>query len=215
MPFGKRTKGVAIGGFATALAAAVVLSGCAAPVVEPSDDDQHASDHADEHDHQHNLSPPDQDPAAQPDRPTPSQLRIPDVDVTSDLIHLGLQSDGSAEVPEDFDQASWYEPGGRPGDGRPTVLLGHVDSTDGPAIFADIHRLSPGDLIEVVDSDGEIAQYETDNIEVHPRHDFPTFEVFGNAREDVLRLATCTGDFDPEENSYTDNLIVFASRVDS
>lgn len=213
MRFGKRTARMAVGSSSAALLAAIAFSGCADPVVDQSEDDHHTADHA--HDHQHNLTPPDQEPATQPERPTPSQLLIPEVDVASELLHLGLRSDGSAEVPEDFDQASWYEPGGRPGDGRPTVVLGHVDSTDGPAIFADIHRLEPGDQIEIIDSEGEIALYETDDIQVHPRDDFPTFEVFGNAREDVLRLVTCTGDFDLEEDSYSDNLIVFASRIDS
>lgn len=214
MLIARQRPNVAAVGCAVLVAAGIALAGCAAPVEAPAEDNHEAADHHDEHGN-HNLSPPDQEPAEQPEGPTPSEVRIPDIEVTSELLHLGLQEDGSAEVPEDYDLASWYESGGSPGDGRPTVLLGHVDSTDGPAIFADVHHLSEGDQIEVVDSDGEVALYETDDIQVHPRDDFPTFEVFGNAREDVLRLVTCTGDFDPDDGSYTDNLIVFASRVDS
>lgn len=148
-----------------------------------------------------------------PDTGTPTAVRVPAIGADSDLLHLGLEDDGTASVPEDFDVASWYAEGGRPGAGPPTVLLGHVDSTDGPAVFARLDELEPGDPVEVDTADGPTAEYEVTAAEAYPKDGFPTFEVFGAVEGDALRLVTCSGDFDPDEGSYSDNFVVFAERA--
>lgn len=165
-------------------------------------------------DHSRHSLPSAQDQEANPASrgAKPTRVRIPEVDVDSTLVDLGVRADGTAKVPEDPDLASWYQEGGRPGDRLPTVLLGHVDSTDGPAVFARIHELNDGDRIEVSDEDGSLYTYEVVDVQVHPYDAFPTFEVFGNAGEGVLRLVTCTGVFDPA-GGYEENLIVYADLV--
>ena len=52
----------------------------------------------------------------------PRAVAIPALGVTSDLVHLGLRPDGTAEVPADYDVAGWYREGGRPGGLGPTVV---------------------------------------------------------------------------------------------
>lgn len=94
-------------------------------------------------------------------------------------------------------------------------MLGHVDSVDGPAVFARLHELDAGALIETETERGHTVQYEVTRVATYPKNEFPTFEVFSGAGDDVLRLVTCTGDFDPVERSYTDNLVVFAEYTDS
>ncbi|CAN5903578.1 hypothetical protein BH23ACT2_BH23ACT2_28150 [soil metagenome] len=141
-------------------------------------------------------------------------MAIPAIDASSDLLHLGLRPDGTAEVPEDFDLASWYDLGGRPGGtGMPTVILGHVDSTSGPAIFFRLRDLSRGDEVEVAMSDGSTATYAVTGTEEFPKDQFPTAAVFGATRDDVVRLVTCSGEFDRGDRSYTDNLVVSAERI--
>ncbi|GAA3242597.1 hypothetical protein GCM10017691_46810 [Pseudonocardia petroleophila] len=143
----------------------------------------------------------------------PASVAIPSIGVRSDLLHLGLAADGSAEVPEDYALAGWFREGGRPGGRGPTVLLGHVDSRDGPAVFYRLRDLGPGDVVEVATGDGTVARYAVDRTEQVPKDEFPTFAVFGATADDVLRLVTCAGDFDRGERSYTDNLVVHATRV--
>jgi hypothetical protein len=159
-----------------------------------------------------------QDPPARPTdpeaAPEPAGVSIPAIDATSDLLHLGLRPDGTAEVPEDFDVASWYDLGGRPGGtGTPTVILGHVDSISGPAVFFRLRDLSPGDEVQVDLSDGSTATYAVTGTEEFPKDEFPTAEVFGATTDDVVRLVTCSGEFDRGERSYTDNLVVSAERI--
>ncbi|WP_017612369.1 class F sortase [Nocardiopsis salina] len=155
------------------------------------------------------------EPQSLPEEPAggdPAAVRIPGIGVSSELLHLGVEDDGSAVVPEDHDLASWYDRSGRPGQTRPTVVLGHVDSADGPAVFHRLRELEDGDTVEVDTAAGDTVSYSVTGVHTFPKDAFPTFEVFGATGEDVLRLVTCTGDFDLDERSYTDNLVVFAER---
>lgn len=152
--------------------------------------------------------------APAPAAPTaPTTLAIPSIGVRSDLLDLGVAADGSAEVPQDYDRAGWFREGGRPGGRGPTVLLGHVDSRSGPAVFHRLRDLAPGDVVEVGTRDGAVARYAVERTEQVSKDDFPTFAVFGATADDVLRLVTCAGEFDRGERSYTDNLVVHANRI--
>jgi len=148
--------------------------------------------------------------------PNPIGVRIPTIAVAAETIPLGLRVDGSIEVPEDFDQTGWWADGPEPGEPGPAVILGHVDSVRGPAVFSRLGDLSIGDVVHVDRDDGTTISYVVDRIEQHPKDDFPTDAVYGRDGEDsVLRLVTCGGQFDRDARSYVDNIIVFASMTRS
>jgi sortase (surface protein transpeptidase) len=116
-------------------------------------------------------------------------------------------------VPQDHSVAGWFREGGRLGWIGPTVLLGHVDSLDGPAVLYRLRDLDVGDLVQVNTAGGTVARCAVQRIEQVPKDEFPTFAVFGATQDDVLRLVTCAGDFDRGARSYEDNLVVHAVRV--
>jgi sortase (surface protein transpeptidase) len=152
-------------------------------------------------------------PAAAPEgRVVPASVRIPAIGVDErEVQRLGVATDGTAEVPQDHARVGWFDPSAaRPG---PTVLLGHVDSRRGPAVFFRLRDLRPGDLVEVGRSDGSVARYAVERTGQVAKDAFPTFAVFGASPDDVLRLVTCAGDFDRGARSYTDNLVVHATRA--
>ncbi|WP_145982551.1 MULTISPECIES: class F sortase [unclassified Pseudonocardia] len=145
---------------------------------------------------------------AAPGEVVPTSVRIPAIGLDEpSLVRLGVTGEGTAEVPQDYDRVGWFDRGGNPG---PAVLMGHVDSRDGPAVFFDLRDLAAGDVIEVGRSDGTTGRYAVEYTRQVPKDEFPTFEVFGAAPEDVLRLVTCAGEFDRGERSYLDNLVVHA-----
>ncbi|MGY5883204.1 class F sortase [Modestobacter lacusdianchii] len=157
----------------------------------------------------------DAETAAQPVA-APVAVSIPAIDVTSDLLRLGLNDDGTVEVPPlgPDDQAGWYERGPAPGAIGPAVLLGHVDSAEhGPGVFFDLGGLQPGDEVRVDRADGTTAVFAVDRVETHPKDDFPTLAAYGNTADAQLRLITCGGDFDSSVRSYEDNVIAFATLV--
>ena len=146
----------------------------------------------------------------------PVSVGIPSIDVTSDLMRLDLNDDGTVEVPplEPDDKAGWYQRGPAPGAVGPAVILGHVDSAEyGPGIFFELGALQPGDEVEVVRADGTVAVFAVDKVERHPKDDFPTLAVYGNTADSQLRLITCGGVFDSEARSYKDNVIAFATLM--
>ena len=146
----------------------------------------------------------------------PVSMAIPAIDVRTDLLRLGVNGDGTVQVPPlaPDDQAGWYQHGPAPGAVGPAVVLGHVDSAEwGPGVFFDLGALRPGDEVTVTREDGSVAVFAVDRVERHRKDDFPTIEVYGNTDDAQLRLITCGGAFDPEARSYEDNVVAFASLV--
>jgi len=144
------------------------------------------------------------------DVPAPVRIRIPALHVDSKLINLGLQSDGSVAVPPRTDVAGWYDGGAKPGAPGPAVILGHVDSKDGPGIFIDLHAAKAGTEIEVDRADGSSVTFAVTKVQKVLKTRFPTDLVYAPTLDPTLRLVTCGGSFDPAKGSYRDNVIAFA-----
>jgi sortase (surface protein transpeptidase) len=142
--------------------------------------------------------------------PPPVRIEIPAIGVSSALVRLGLNSDGTMQVPDDYGLAGWFTGGPAPGDTGPAVIAGHVDSTSGPAIFYHLGALRHGDSIRIIRADGTTARFVADTVVRYPKRAFPTKAVFGPVPDPVLRLITCGGRFDRSRRSYVDNVIVTA-----
>ncbi len=147
------------------------------------------------------------------ERAVPVGVRIPEIDVEANITDLGLNGDGSLEVPSNYDLTGWYTGRAVPGDIGPSVIVGHVDSTTGPAVFNRLPRLEVGDLIEIDRSDGLVARFQVTNVTLAQKDLFPTAAVYGATDVPTLRLITCGGAFNREEGSYGANHIVFAEHL--
>jgi Sortase domain len=142
----------------------------------------------------------------------PVSFRIPSVDAQSELLNLGLESDGSLEVPPDGPgaPAGWYNDSPTPGERGPAILLGHVNATGGgPGVFAELRALKAGDTVEVTRADGTTAVFSVDRGEQYSKQAFPTEKVYGNTAGSELRLITCDG-YDPLTGEFNDNYVVYA-----
>jgi hypothetical protein len=152
-------------------------------------------------------------PAAQPTR-----LAIPALGVTSDLLQLGQNPDGTVEVPplSKDSKAGWYRYSPTPGELGPSVLLGHVDSAEyGAGVFFRLGALRPGDTVEVTRADHTVATFRVTRVARYPKDAFPTLDVYGNTDDAELRLITCGGAFDASARSYVDNIVAYAALVSS
>ena len=142
--------------------------------------------------------------------PLPVSVRIPAIGVDSRLIPLGLNPDNTLQVPQDFGVAGWYTGRPVPGEIGPSVVVGHVDSKSGPAVFYRLEDLQPGAIIEVACSDGTVAKFSVVAKEQHDKDAFPTARVYDPTDSPELRLITCGGNFDRSIGHYNDNVVVFA-----
>jgi hypothetical protein len=140
-------------------------------------------------------------------------VRIPSIHVRSSLERLGRAADGTVQVPREWDRAGWYSGGFRPGQPGPAVLLGHVDSRSRPAVFYDLRRLKPGDLVLVDRADRTTARFRVTGVEQYRKTRFPSDLVYFPTLEPSLRLVTCGGSFDATSGHYRDNVIVLATAA--
>jgi Sortase domain len=144
----------------------------------------------------------------------PTHLDVPAIGVSSDLLQLGQNPDGTVEVPPlaRDSKAGWYRESPTPGELGPAVLLGHVDSAEyGPGVFFKLGALKPGDTVSVTRADHTTATFTVTRVASFPKDQFPTLEVYGNTDDAELRLITCGGAFDSAARSYLDNIVVYAA----
>jgi sortase (surface protein transpeptidase) len=147
---------------------------------------------------------------AAPEPSPPVRVEIPAIGVSSRLVRLGLNADGTMEVPGDYDLAGWFTGGAMPGQDGPAVISGHVDSRSGPAVFYRLEDLGPGDTVRVLRADGDWLAFRVTGSARYAKAEFPTDAVFGPVTGPVLRLVTCGGPFDRSTGHYLDNLVVTA-----
>ncbi|MDQ3123429.1 MAG: class F sortase [bacterium] len=147
-------------------------------------------------------------------RSVPVGLEIPAIDIKSEMIDVGLNVDGTVEVPkgENYDKAAWYKYSVTPGEQGSTVILGHVDSVHtGPSVFFRLAELKPGDLVHVQRADKKTITYKVNRVAEYAIEDFPTKDVYNINNQVALRLVTCGGTFNRRTLTYESNIIVFAS----
>lgn len=144
---------------------------------------------------------------------TPCHIVIDEIGVDATVISLGLTRDGRLEVPTNFAQAGWWSGGPKPGDVGPAVIVGHVDSVAGPAVFYRLRQLGIGDRVTVFRIGESPVTFQVIDTAEYPKTAFPTDLVYGDIPYPGLRLITCGGAFNHATGHYVDNVIVFLRIV--
>ena len=148
----------------------------------------------------------------------PVSVSIPAIGVQSKLLHLGRSADGSIQVPSlttEASDAAWYKYSVTPGQTGTSVIEGHVDSYQGPAVFFRLGALRPGNDIDVTLADGVTAVFRVTGVRQYLKADYPAKLVYGSTGYSSLRVITCGGDFDYSTGHYLSSVVVFASLVSS
>lgn len=155
-------------------------------------------------------------PAAAPSNAVPAGLRparlsIPAIGVSSTLETLGIGTGGTVDVPKNPDRPGWLDRSPAPGQQGPAVIIGHLDSKSGPAVFLQLSDLKVGDPVVVTRHDGTTVTFTVDGVQTFDKAHFPTDATYGPVPGPALRLITCGGTYDHASKSYESNVIVFAS----
>jgi sortase (surface protein transpeptidase) len=146
-------------------------------------------------------------------RSTPLRLDIPAIGLSQPLAILGVNANGTVQVPTDIQQPGWYRFGPTPGEEGSAVILGHVDSYRGPAVFFKLRTLVAGDLIGVTLADGGTAQFKVTSVAMYLKTAFPAQLVYTSQGDSSLNLVTCGGAFDSHTGHYLSNVVVYSSLV--
>jgi LPXTG-site transpeptidase (sortase) family protein len=154
------------------------------------------------------LDTPDEEPAgSQP--PTGMHLQLPAIGVDAPVDELPPGPDGRLQAPTNWADVGWFSGGPRPGQAGSALLMGHVDSHTGPAVFWNLHQLRPGDAVLVQDGAAAFT-YRVSKALSFPETAPPMDDLFARTGASRLLLLTCSGDFNPRTGRYTDRLLVEA-----
>jgi Sortase domain len=151
-------------------------------------------------------------------RSQPLAVDIPAIGVHSQLLHLGVNADGSMRVPSlttAADEAAWYKYSPTPGQLGASVIEGHVDTYQGPAVFYRLGSLRPGNRVDVRLADGVTAVFKVTGVREYIKSRFPAKTIYGAIKRPVLILITCGGSFDYATRQYRSSTVVFAALTAS
>jgi hypothetical protein len=138
----------------------------------------------------------------------PVQVDIPAVGLSAPVVPVGLNVAGQMVMPNPS-VAGWYRLGPAPGAVGPAVIVGHVDTYKGAAVFYQLTAVRVGEEIVVVRADGGRSRFVITAVTVVRKAVFPTQDVFAPTPTASIRLITCTGTFDLRSRHYVDSLIVW------
>ncbi|MFE9255337.1 class F sortase [Streptomyces sp. NPDC006879] len=162
---------------------------------------------------------PQASPSAGPvlQRSVPKRLKIAAIAVDAPFVPLALGVSGQLNAPpsEDSNLVGWFEGGPTPGELGTSIIAGHLDTKQGPAVFMYLYALKPGSKVEVQRTDGTTATFAVDSVETFSKEEFPDERVYADAPSAQLRLITCGGDYDTKAKDYKSNTVVFAHLVSS
>ncbi|MET7309041.1 class F sortase [Streptomyces sp. NPDC005571] len=168
--------------------------------------------------HRHQVSagaPPVDVTVRAPAHAPASRVVIPAIRVDAQLLDVDLEPDGSLGTPppDDPHLAGWYRDGVAPGRLGTSVLVGHVDTMAGPAVFHDLGSLRKGNRIEVPRHNGRVAVFEVYEVEVLSTADFPGDRVYRDTGRAELRLITHGGCTTADGPDGPDGSVVVFARL--
>ena len=146
-------------------------------------------------------------------RSRPVHLSIPSLGLSVSLSVLGINPGGLVQVPTNFNMPGWYKFGPAPGQRGSAVILGHVDTYRGPAVFFYLRNLRPGNQVIVQLADHKVVHFAVLGLRMYTNAQFPERVVYGPRSYSALQLVTCGGVFDHATGHYLSNLVVYTKRV--
>ncbi|MEU3349045.1 class F sortase [Streptomyces sp. NPDC006700] len=145
-------------------------------------------------------------------RSQPTRLSIPDIGVDAPFTNLTVNASGQLNPPpaDDTNMVGWFQGGPSPGERGASVVVGHLDTMTGPAVFAELDSLEPGAAVDITRADGTVAHFKVDSLDSFSKADFPDDKVYSDTTTPQLRLITCGGNFNRISKDYEENVVVFA-----
>lgn len=147
---------------------------------------------------------------------TATRIRIPSVRVDAPLTRVSLDAEGWIDAPpaDRPELAGHFRGSVTPGEQGTSVIVGHVDTGEGPAVFYDLGRLAKDSRVEVTRADGTTAVFTVYGVEAFTKHRFPAKGVYRATGAPELRLITCGGAF-TEKTGYQGNVVAFARLTET
>lgn len=145
-------------------------------------------------------------------RSVPERLSIPSIAVNAPFTELTIGTSGQLNPPpaDETNLVGWYRDGASPGERGASIVVGHVDTKTGPAVFSRLESLRPGSMVHIARADSSVASFKVDSVKAFSKEDFPNDRVYADTPSPGLRLITCGGAYNKSTREYEENVVVFA-----
>ena len=153
-------------------------------------------------------------PRELPPAEEPVTLRIPKIDVNTNIQQTGLNGKGDMGVPTNYTDVAWYKHGTIPGQIGSAVIDGHVDNGLGlSGVFKNLEKLAAGDDVYVVTKTGRELHFVVQSVNSYPYKSVPLNALFLRNDDARLNLITCGGTWVKSEKTYDQRLVVYTRLV--
>ncbi|MFA7201663.1 MAG: class F sortase [Candidatus Paceibacterota bacterium] len=143
----------------------------------------------------------------------PFRIRIPKININASVISVGLTSTGAMDAPESPHEVAWYNQGPIPGEIGNAVLVGHYGWKDGvPAVFDVLYTLIKGDEIYIEDENKVVTIFSVNRVETYKENQDASDVFISTDGKVHLNLITCGGDWNEDQNRYSNRTVVFADK---
>jgi hypothetical protein len=140
---------------------------------------------------------------------------IPRIGVDALIETVGLDVHANVAAPARPQDVGWYRFGPPPGAPGSALLDGHLDWSDGPAVFWKLHLLRPGDELEVAPAGAPRLRFRVVSSATYSAGSAPPARIFATSGPSRLALITCAGEWDEAREIYLDRLVVEATLISS
>jgi len=145
----------------------------------------------------------------------PRALYIDKLNISSRILPMSVNTDGSIQAPRNIFDAGWYNGSVKPGEVGAAFIDGHASGPTHQGLFAYLDTLVVGDELQVEKGDGTRLTYRVTHTETVPLDEVDMKKVLlphGNALR-ALNLMTCTGEWVNDKATYDQRVIVYTEQV--
>lgn len=152
--------------------------------------------------------------AAKPIYADPKTIVIESVQINAAIVPLGVDKDGSLDVPESWTEAGWYKDGANPGEKGNMIINGHYDDNFGrPAAFWGLKNVHTGDKVSIVDRFGRKYEYQITSQMLVGINDPNRSKIYDDGNGAEITLITCGGVWIPGIATYDKRLVLKGSLI--
>lgn len=145
----------------------------------------------------------------------PRYVRIPAIGVNARVRQIGLGTDNKLQSPANVFDAGWYNRSAKPGTEGTMLVTAHVSGPNIAGVFANVHKLQPGNLIEIEQGNGKKTLYKvllTKQVE-EGAYELSQAMRPADPAKPGLNLVTTRPVFNPITNKYDPRVVVYAVQA--
>lgn len=145
-----------------------------------------------------------------------THLLIPAIGIDAPVEPVGVLSNGALNVPQinQWTGVGWYKDGPVPGQAGSAIIDGHLDRPGGsPAVFWNLHQLQRGDMVMVVDAQGQTLRFQVIQLQAYRPNIAPLGKIYGDTSGVYLNLITCDGSWIPSQHQTAERLVVYTKKA--